>query len=228
MSRLVEYRSGALMATGLAALVAGELHAALAARGRAVLAVPGGTTPGPFLRALSAAPLDWGRVTVTLTDDRKVAATSGRSNLRLLHETLLHGPAAVTQVLPLYAEGGDVQELAAAIRAVLPLDCCVLGMGTDGHIASLFPDGDHLEAALDKACDDVVVAIRAPAAPEPRLTLTAPVIGSARNLHLLIAGPDKLATLESAERPGPVADAPVRLVLARDDLTIHYTEGSAT
>lgn len=208
------YQSRALQAETLAAIVAGQLADALAAKGRAALAVPGGSTPGAFLRALSGAAIDWANVAVLLTDERMVPEGDARSNARLLRETLLQGKAAMARYVPLDED----------IRALLPLDVCVLGMGTDGHIASLFPGADRLAEALDPDCAAVVLPIRAAAAPEDRLTLTAPVLIGARHLHLLIVGAAKQAALERAKQPGPEAAAPVRAILARDDLMIHYTD----
>ncbi len=226
---LISYRDQALQATGLAALVAGTLRAAIEARGQASLAVPGGTTPAPFLRALSGADLDWAHIRVMPTDERWVAADSPRSNARLLRETLLQGPAAAATLIPLAAPASAPEDaldgLASAVAAALPLDVCVLGMGEDMHTASLFPGADRLNDALDPDCPSPILPIRAPAAPEPRITLTAPALLGAAHLHLLIKGRAKLRAFQRAERVGPVAEAPVRLILrAPQGVRVHYTE----
>ncbi|MDQ7080559.1 MAG: 6-phosphogluconolactonase [Paracoccaceae bacterium] len=224
---LISYRDAALQATGLAALVAGTLRAAIEARGQATLALPGGTTPAPFLRALSGADLDWAHIRVMPTDERLVAADSPRSNARLLRETLLQGPAAAATLIPLAAPApeGALDDPAGAVRAVLPLDVCVLGMGADMHIASLFPGADRLKDALDPDCPSPILPIRAPAAPEPRITLTAPALLGAAHLHLLIRGRAKLRAFQRAERPGPVAEAPIRLILrAPQGVRVHYAD----
>ncbi len=229
MVTFAEYRSGAVQAAALAGLVAGQLAAALAVKGRATLAVPGGTTPGAFLRVLAQARIDWARVSVLLTDERFVPETSTRSNTKLLRATLLQGPAAAANLVPLYKEAAQPEDvlgdLSDGIRKVLPLDVCVLGMGTDMHIASLFPGADRLAEALSPDCPDVLLPMRAPGAPEPRLTLTAPVLRATDHLHLLITGPEKRAAFEAAEQPGPTHEAPVRLILtARGNIIVHYTE----
>ncbi len=224
---LISYRDGALQATGLAALVAGTLRAAIEARGQASLAVPGGTTPGPFLRALSGADLDWAHVRVMPTDERRVAADSPRSNARLLRETLLQGPAAAATLIPLAAPAPEdaLDDLVGAVRAALPLDVCVLGMGADMHIASLFPGADRLKDALDPDCPTPILPTHTTAAPEPRITLTAPALLGAAHLHLLIRGRAKLRAFRRAERPGPVAEAPVRLILhAPQGVRVHYAD----
>lgn len=228
MAQLIEYQDAIAQAEGLAALVATQLRAALGVKARATLAVPGGTTPGLFLRTLSGIDLDWGRVDVMLTDERFVPETSQRSNTRLLRETLLQGPAAAARMVPFYLPADHPEEvldqIASKLAKVLPIDVCVLGMGTDMHIASLFPGSDRLEDALRDDCQDLILAMRASGVPEPRLSLTAPVLSGAAHLHLLISGPEKLASLKEAEQTADVRLAPVRLVLdAPAGLVIHYT-----
>ncbi|MCP5088681.1 MAG: 6-phosphogluconolactonase [Rhodobacteraceae bacterium] len=231
MANWAEYKDTAAQAMALAAIVTGQLANALATHGKATLAVPGGTTPGAFLKALSRAEIDWANVNVLLTDERFVPESSERSNTRLLRETLLQGPAAAATLVPLYENAPRPEDvldnLSRGIRQVLPLDICVLGMGADMHTASLFPGADRLTEALDPECSDVLLPMRANGAPEPRLTLTAPVLTTAKHLHLLITGPEKLAALKLAERPGLVYEAPVRAILtAPASVTVHYTEGT--
>ncbi|MFQ5623929.1 MAG: 6-phosphogluconolactonase [Paracoccaceae bacterium] len=226
---IIVYPDRETQSTALAERVADDLNAALAGRGRAALAVPGGTTPGPFLRALSAHELAWDRVAVLLTDERFVPETSERSNTRLLRETLLRGRAAAARLVPLSAPGERPEDvlggLSAGVRAVLPLDCCVLGMGADMHTASLFPGADRLAEALDPGCREVLLPMRAAGAPEPRLTLTAPVLRAARRLHLLIAGQEKIRALERAMAGDDPTEAPVRAVMdAPARLIVHYAD----
>lgn len=229
MALWAEYKTAEMQAETLAGLVAAQLADAIAKNGRATLAVPGGTTPGPFLKALSGANIEWKSVRVMLTDERFVPESSERSNTRLLKDTLFQGPAKAATLVPM-TEVADAPEdvldkLTSAISEALPLDVCVLGMGADKHIASLFPGADQLSAALEMNGQDVIFAMRAPGAPEPRITLSAPVLAAAKKVHLLIIGPEKLAALRSAEQPGPLADAPVRVILNHAaDVTVHYCE----
>lgn len=214
-------------ATALAASVTRDLKAALAARGRASLAVPGGTTPGAFLKALSIESLDWAAVHVTLTDERCLPASAARSNQGLLARTLLQDQAAAAQFLPLYGKDLDQAALAAQLeREALPLDVCVVGMGVDGHTASLFPEAVGLEEALSAEAPPLVT-LTAPGALEPRVSLSAPVLRQAGKTYVLIAGAAKQATLETALSPGPEAEAPIRLVLRRQAPTaIYYADDS--
>ncbi|MFO1105668.1 MAG: 6-phosphogluconolactonase [Amaricoccus sp.] len=210
----------------LAGLVADQLRAAIATKQRATLAVPGGTTPAPFLAALSEADLNWSAVTVMLTDERVVPELSPRSNTRLIRETLMQNRAAEAHLLHFHAVGSGIELILDAIRgrvaAALPLDVTVLGMGADMHTASLFPGAPELAEALAADAPDIV-AVRPPDQPEARLTLSAPVLRGSGVIHLLITGEDKLAALDKALEPGPVEEAPVRAVLdAPCPVTAHY------
>jgi len=212
----------------LAEIVARELTEAVEARGQATLAVPGGTTPGPFLQLLSLEDAPWDKIRVMLTDERFVPESSDRSNTRLIRQTLLQNRAAAASFVPFYAPGNAPEDvldtLTDAVSAALPLDVCILGMGEDMHTASIFPGADKLAEALS-ADAPVLLPMRAPGAPEPRMTLTAPALRAAASLHLLIMGAGKQAALEQAMAEGPVEEAPVRAVLtAPVPATVHYAD----
>lgn len=210
MPQVTRYPDGAACAQALATRVAELLRQGLAARGRAALAVPGGTTPGPFLTLLGQADLDWARVAVTLTDERQVPLDDPRSNQRLLAQTLFAGPAAAAEFVPLL--GADLGAICASLHNILlPLDVAVLGMGEDMHTASLFPGALGLAAALAPDAP-AAVAIQAPGAPEPRVTLSAAVLRAAPHRFLLITGAAKAAALARAATL-PIHQAPVRAVL---------------
>jgi 6-phosphogluconolactonase len=212
-----QYPDRGTLMRSLADLVADQLRAAHASKHRATLAVPGGTTPAPFLRALAEADLTWQHVRVLPTDERQVSPESPRSNARLIRETLLQGPAAAAQLI-------DLAGPMALVAGALPIDVAVLGMGADMHTASLFPGAPELAAALDPEAPPVM-AIHPPGEPEARITLTAPVLRGAGVIHVLITGPEKLAALRSALADGPVTDAPVRAVLgAPCPVTVHHAD----
>ncbi len=219
-----EYPDRDLLFLALANALAGELADTLRREDRASLSVPGGTTPGPVFDILSGVDLDWARVAVVLNDERWVAEDSPRSNTRLLRERLLTGRAAAARFLPLYAPTQTPEEalpaLSEAIAPHLPLSVLLLGMGEDMHTASLFPGADRLAEALAPDAP-VLMALRAEAAGEPRVTLTAPVLSGAIRTHVLITGAEKRAALERAAGL-PVAQAPIRLVL--DRATVHWAE----
>jgi len=221
--QLVEYPDAEMMMMDLADTLASELENCLLSHDHASFAVPGGTTPGPIFDSLCAADLDWARVHVLLTDERWVPETSDRSNTRLLRERLLVDRAAAATYVPLYAESGSPEEklpeLAAALAPELPVSVMLLGMGADMHTASIFPGADQLEHALHG--EDHLVAMRAPGAPEPRITLSAKVLKEAMSRHLVIVGGQKREALERA-RHLPPGEAPVAAIL--NGTTVHWAE----
>lgn len=219
------YASRDGLAREVAFLLADRLRDRLEQNGRARLAVPGGTTPGPMLRALGRCELDWAKVVVTLTDERWVPATSERSNERLLRESLFVGSAAAATFVPLYSGDPEpargIENVCDRLRRLaLPLDIAVLGMGADMHTASLFPGAAGLERALSAQAPPAV-SIVAPGADEPRITLSAPVLARAER-HILITGAQKRAALDRAHALSDPVRAPVRAVL--DGAVVHYAD----
>ncbi len=220
----VAYPDRDLMMLAVADQIAAQLRRAIEVEGLATFSVPGGTTPGPVFDILSDLDLDWSRVAVLLNDERWVPEDSPRSNTRLLRERLLRGRAAAAQLVPLYAPAGAPEDVLAqlteGVETVLPITVLLLGMGADMHTASLFPGADHLAEALS---DDAppLMALRAEAAGEPRLTLTAPVLRDAMHSHILITGAEKRAAIERAATL-PELQAPVRTVLK--NATIHWAD----
>ena len=222
MMRLLDYADRPALMQALADRVAADLRSVLAAQPRATLSVPGGTTPGPFFDLLAQMPLEWARVTVVLNDERWVPESSERSNARLLRQRLLVGPAAAARFFGLYKPVEPplvaTEILSDDLAPHLPISVLVVGMGADMHTASLFPGGEGLAHAL---ADDApaVSTIRAEAAGEPRVTLSAPVLRAALHKHVLITGEEKRAVLQQAAGL-PVATAPINAVLP--DATVHW------
>ncbi|NUB43015.1 6-phosphogluconolactonase [Fertoebacter nigrum] len=222
--KFVEYPDREFLMLKLADVIAGELADFLRREGRASLCVPGGTTPGPIFDTLSGVDIDWANVAVFLNDERWVPEDSPRSNTRLLRERLLVGRAAAAQLVPLYAPADQPEdrlaELAEGIAPHLPISVLLLGMGADMHTASLFPGADRLEEALTDSAP-TLMALRADAAGEPRITLTAGPLRAAMNIHILITGAEKRVALEKAQHLTP-AEAPVKAILA--NATVHWAE----
>ena len=221
--KLVEYPDAEMMMMELADTLVGEIKTALLMHDRVSLAVPGGTTPGPIFDSLCGVDLDWANVHVMLTDERWVPESSERSNTRLLRERLLTNHASAATYIPLYADAETPEEklpeLAAVVKDELPISVMLLGMGADMHTASIFPGADQLDLALHG--DDLLVAMRAPGAPEPRITLSAKVLKSAMNRHIVIVGGEKRDALERA-RHLPPEQAPVAAIL--NGTTVHWAE----
>jgi len=211
------FPSSEALAEALAGDVAGALRAALARRGHGFIAVSGGTTPKLFFPALARQALDWGKVTVVPVDERFVPEDSPRSNGALIRHSLLTGNAAAARFVPLFHEAetvDDAARLATAALAALPwpLDAAILGMGTDGHTASFFPDAGNLAALTDPADRSLVLPVDAPSAGELRLTLPLARLLEAGFLALHMEGEDKRKVLDAALAPG--GDRPVSAVFA--------------
>ena len=220
---LIEYPDAEMMMMDLADTLASELRTCLAQHDHASLAVPGGTTPGPIFDSLCATHLDWGRVHVMLTDERWVPEDHDRSNTRLIRERLLTDHAAEAVYVPLYADAPTPEDALPALTALLgpelPISVLLLGMGADMHTASIFPGADRLEEALSTQAP--LVPMRAPGAPEPRVTLSASVLKGAMSRHIVITGAEKREALERAQGLSPV-DAPIAAVLRGS--TVHWAE----
>jgi 6-phosphogluconolactonase len=228
MNAVVESRAGARVrwwnhadgrtaSDALAAEVAIRLRTAIAMRGIASLAVPGGSTPEQFLAALAHYALDWTRVVVTLTDERWVPERHALSNAGLVARTLQRYGAASCTFRPLYVPGLLAPDALRTIEQRLasvpwPLDVVVLGMGHDGHVASLFPDAPPEPQGDAGPRAARVVAARAPDG-TPRVSLSLDALASARNLYVLIHGRRKQRVLQQALDDDGTAPLPVRCVL---------------
>ncbi|KXO11604.1 6-phosphogluconolactonase, eukaryotic type [Marinobacter excellens LAMA 842] len=207
------------VAEALAADVARFLVQRLERADRASLVVSGGSTPLPFFRALSQVDLDWSRVDVLLADERWVPEGDPASNTTLVRENLLQNKAADANFLSLKQVGATPEEGLPRVRSALaglklPLDVLILGMGNDGHTASLFPDAPELPDAMDLESRDLVLAMNPPSQAQQRITLTRPVLAGARYTALHLKGNDKLDTLAAAmARPEAIMAMPVRAFL---------------
>ncbi len=231
------FASPEALADALAAHVAKRLQHAMALRGHAVLAVSGGKSPVALFQRLREQPLDWANVAVLLVDERCVPhqpVAHADSNTALVQQHLLQGRAAAAQWVPLFDHLPDTpldpnteegrQALDAWARtasdrvaALGPITLAVLGMGEDGHTASLFPGAPGLNRALT---DTGPVAWVCPTtAPHARLTLTLPALTQALECALALAGPAKQAVYDRALAK-PTADLPVSLVLSRAHCTV--------
>ena len=217
-----DYPDRDMMMMSLANRLAGDLKKCLLQHPWASFVVPGGTTPGPIFDSLSAAALEWDRVHVFLSDERWVPESSDRSNTRLIRERLLVGRAADAQYLPIYADTETPEEgipgLAETLAGELPISVLLLGMGADMHTASIFPGADKLAEALAPDAP-ILVPMRAPGAPEPRVTLSARVLEGAMTTHVVITGDEKRAALDRAAKLS-AQEAPIATVLK--SATVHW------
>jgi 6-phosphogluconolactonase len=218
VSPAIRYSDLTQACSAQASRIAAALHAALGRIGRASLIVSGGKSPVELFTALRTEALDWSRVWVTLADERWVEPADAASNERLVREVLLKDAAAAAQFIGLKT-GAPTPELGAGpawdrlADWPRPFDFVLLGMGDDGHTASLFPKSPALRSALDEASPPGLIGMRAPTAPEARLSLNVSALLDSRHIVILIKGEAKWQTYTEACRPGPVEDMPVRALL---------------
>ena len=219
-ANMLEFADAAALAASLADEVAAHLETAIRDRGTASIAVSGGSTPKNFFEALATRDIDWGKVTVTLVDERFVPADSPRSNHLLVSAHLLKDKAAAAKFIPLYYEAPSIDEAAVIATEKTsgighPFDVAILGMGGDGHTASFFPHGNNLARALDLSGARGVLTMQAEGAGEERLTFSFASLSDARFLVLHIEGQGKKDVLETAKAGSDETDMPIRAVLNR-------------
>ncbi len=210
-----EFDSRETLTDNLSTLLQHQLIAAIENRGRASLAVSGGSTPVPLFQSLSQAELAWENVTVTLVDDRWISPDESDSNDGLLHTHLLQNRAKHAHYIPLWQPDSSAEGAVDHCNARLatidgPLDIVILGMGNDGHTASLFPCSSELDAALASSAD--CVAVNPTTAPYARISLTPARLLNSELRILHICGNDKLETLSRALTSKPES-MPVNLFL---------------
>jgi 6-phosphogluconolactonase len=207
------------LASALADHVAERLTAAIAhnPHGIATLVVSGGKSPVAFFQALAQKPIQWSKVCISLADERWVPTEHADSNAGLLKRYLFQGPAAEAGFFSLYRPTTTLDEAAdatdEALKELPKIDVLVLGMGDDGHTASLFPDSPNLAEALDLDSTRRCLPMLAPSIPHQRLTMTRALLASATTPILSISGQAKLETLRKALAGDDLAEMPVRAFL---------------
>jgi 6-phosphogluconolactonase len=211
------FKSPVLLAESLALNVAKQLSDAIDAQGTATLVVSGGRSPVAFFQHLAKQALDWSNVVISLADERWVPVEHADSNAGLIKRYLLQGPAAKAQFLSLYSASANLEqaaEQADRLLSELPvIDVLILGMGDDGHTASLFPNSPNLTEALQVDGVRRCWPMLAPTVPHQRLTMSRALLASAKHKVLSISGQSKLTTLSFALAGDDVAEMPVRAFL---------------
>ena len=222
MDHFFETREAASVAA--AKRITNALRRRLDAQKAASLVVSGGTSPVQCFAELSTQELDWQRISVLPSDDRWVPDDHDDSNEKLIREKLLVGRAAAADFLPFYTSAASIedrcQELISDIRFVpFPFACSLLGMGADGHFASLFPDADNLSSGLDLESSDLCLPIRTQASPHMRISLTLAALSHSDEIVLLFFGEDKRAVFEEAKNGNDLF--PVRRLLLQKRAPVH-------
>ena len=194
-------------------------------KGHASLAVSGGTTPIPLFEALSHLDLEWDKVVVTLVDERWVEITDRDSNEYLVRRYLLKEKAVKARFIGMKtaeetAKAGE-KACSQRLREVpLPFDALILGIGSDGHTASLFPGAKRLPAAVDAKPNRICINIKPQSAPHERMTLTLPAILNSSRIFIFIRGEEKRSVYAKAVSKGPPDEMPIRHILGQTKVPV--------
>jgi len=203
----------------LAQVVGQILQTQISNSGSASLAVSGGSTPKKLFELLSKIDLEWQNVAITLVDDRWLANDQADSNQQLVEKNLLQNHASHATFIPLYQEGYSAFEATTKVNSLFdnikqPFDVVLLGMGNDGHTASLFPCSDQINEGLSTSA--TYLATQPTTAPYQRMSLSAQAIEAAGHLFLQLKGADKQATLNKALNGDKHLEMPIRRFLTNN------------
>jgi 6-phosphogluconolactonase len=222
---ITEYRasSTAALTSDLADFIEKVLTEAVATRGYASLVVSGGSTPRPLFQELADRRLPWNKISVTLADERWVDISSEDSNEAMVRETLLCGAASEAAFIPLKNAAESASEGWEMCHETLAgqfdrFDLVILGMGEDGHTASLFPGVSG--SALDSNIQGLCAAINPPEAPHERMTLTARALLNSRKIILHIVGDKKQQVYRDALKEGSADEFPIRVALHQNRVPV--------
>lgn len=227
--QLHQFSDSQALNAAFAAEISAKLQQAIDARGEAVFVVSGGRTPLPLFQTLANTDLDWSKVTITLADDRYLPDDAPDSNERLVKSALLQNKAAAAKFISLYAAADNaeaaVPALLSRVRDLPRFDVVILGMGEDGHTASLFPCSKELAAGLaDSAAD--LLATNPTTAPYQRISFSKPRLAQGRAIYLHLVGSKKLQVLQQAAAGTDVAAMPIRafIQLTDPELSVMYAD----
>lgn len=227
------YDNEILLAEGLARAVAEDLNKAINFSDKASLCVPGGTTPALFFNYLSKDDsVEWSKVTIFLNDERCVPNDNDRSNEKLLQQQLLINRASKAQYVSMYGRSENnhteqlIEQVSELLLPNLPIDVCVLGMGEDGHTASLFPNAAEINEALNVNANTIVKVMHVPemiidGVQEKRISLTLPVLLGANRKYLLVKGEAKLDVIAEAMKQENMA-LPISFILVNSEVNLYY------
>lgn len=226
--RLFENRQD--MVVALEAECVAALNQAVEKRGEATFMVSGGSTPEPLYRSLSNLDLPWESIYIVLVDERWVDFEHDKSNEAFTVKHLIQNKAAAANLVGMKNTADTAQEGLADCEAAYqqlaqPFDVTILGMGSDGHTASLFPHANGLEAALNPDSPELCAAITAhqsevTGAITERMTLSLAGLLKSKVLVLLITGQEKLDVLRKAQAGNDVNEMPIRAVLQQDRVPV--------
>ena len=221
-----EYATASLLTEAFATEILTLLKSAIAVKGQASLALSGGSTPKPLFNMLAKHEFDWENVSITLVDDRWVDANHEASNEKLVSENLLVGHAAKAKFVSLKSHHESPfdaqQEISARLDEIGDIDVLILGMGEDGHTASLFPCSAQLKEGLDLNRSLSAIATEPTTAPFQRISMSLATILRAKNILLHLTGDKKRAVLEDAINNFTELEKPIKAVSDRANLNLMW------
>ena len=193
------------------------LEQAIETKGNASLAVSGGSTPKPLFAYLSQQVMAWDKVTVTLVDDRWLPQSHENSNEKLVKENLLVANAQGANFVSLLTSDDNAelaeQEVSRRLDAIdKHFDVLILGMGEDGHTASLFPCSEQLSAGLDLSRELSAIATQPTTAPYQRMSMSLATIVNAHHVFLHLTGETKKQVLQEALAHNTILEKPIKAV----------------
>ena len=219
-----EFKTRDDAAATLARRIGERLRMAVCRRAVASLILSGGRSPLGLFHTLRLLPVPWCLVTIVPSDERWVPVEDEESNEGMMRRELLSGEPGFAHFVSLYRRGRSPAESLPTLRACLaevprPFDSVVVGMGDDGHTASLFPDSPDIGNALHSDAECVVQQV--PGAYHPRVSLTVRSLLDAREVNLLFFGARKRAVYEASLRPGPLEEYPVRALVQQPQVPVN-------
>lgn len=231
MYQINDFNSAEQLDQTLADNISQILQSAIALKGKASIAVSGGSTPKGFFTALSNKDIDWKKVTITLADERWVDINSDASNTRLVHENLLQNNAASAKFFHLKQGENLCEETLAdlniaADNLLLPLDVVILGMGEDGHTASLFPCSAQIQSGLDLSNQSSLMKVEPTTAAHQRITFSFAALRQSKNIFLHLCGASKKNVFNKALSDDDIFEMPIRAFLQDEsiDTQVYWTE----
>jgi len=229
--KLHTFKSREELTEALASTIADYLTQGITTNGSATIAVSGGSTPVELFKKLSTQKLLWEKVFICLVDERWVEPTDADSNEKLVRTHLLQNNAKAATFSGMKngaatAGAGAVEYEKIVGQLPLPFDILILGLGGDGHTASLFPGAENLAAATDMQSGKMCMGIAPLTAPHERMTLTLPAILSSRQIFLHITGQDKKDVFDRAQQQGSPEELPIRFILNQNSapFSIYWAE----
>ena len=221
------FDSADTLATEFAQTLTDILKAGIEARGRASLVVSGGRTPAALFKKLSNTDLAWDKVDITLADERWVDEDHDASNAASVRKNLLQNKAAAANFVTPKTDDDDASDAIAEVENRIssfsqPFDALILGMGEDGHTASLFPCSEQVADGLNMSSGKICIAVQPTTAPHQRISLTLPALLNSRNIFLHLTGEAKKDVLKDALANNTELEKPVTAVVNRAPVTLMW------